>query len=250
MDSLLNDVWIKIIIGVFGVVFPFVWGSFQRRKIGQAEIFHREAHNLNLFKALSDANEKLQIAAASVLIERLEKKPTNQFERSERSTIIRTLISVTKDEGASSELCKFVADNVPRLLGVLDRPKARLGARSPMTDFDWQGARFDRGYWRGIDARGVDFFGAHLVEVGMRNAHLSDAILKQADMRDCVLVGADLQGADLRGADLRGANLESAVLREAKLNSAKYDHNTRFPDGFDPGAALMMASSGAGELAA
>jgi uncharacterized protein YjbI with pentapeptide repeats len=41
-----------------------------------------------------------------------------------------------------------------------------------------------------------------------------------------------LDRADLRKADLSGADLNGAVLK-----GAKYDQNTRWPDGFDPTAA-------------
>jgi hypothetical protein len=238
-----TDIWITVLLTIFGVIFPLIWSSFQRRRIGQAEIFHREAHNLDLFKALSNDNPRLQIAAAAVLVERLGQKPKKDFERSERNVIIRALISVTKGDSASVEVCKFIADNVPRELGVLDRPRSRLGRRSPMSDYDWQHARCKGAYWRGIDARGVDFFGARLISVGMRNAHLSRTILKNAVLQESVLIGADLQGADLRGADLCGANLEGAVLSDARFDEAKYDEKTKFPEGFDPRSALMVWSA-------
>ena len=43
-----------------------------------------------------------------------------------------------------------------------------------------------------------------------------------------------LKGADLRGANLRWANLRGANLRGADLREAKYNANTKWPEGFDP----------------
>ena len=59
------------------------------------------------------------------------------------------------------------------------------------------------------------------------------------------LTGTSFQRADLTGADLRGANLARADLRDTDLSSttltgAHYDAETRFPEGFDPGAAGML----------
>jgi hypothetical protein len=239
-DILTADVWWKALFAVIGIALPLIWGSLQRLKISQEEIFHREAHNLSLFERLAHPNGGVQVSAATVLTARLEQRPKKPFEIAERKAIIKTLISVTKHEGTSVEVCKIVADDVLKALDVLDRPKGSLGRRSAMRNFDWQGVRLYNGYWRGIDARGVDFFRARLVDVGMRNAHLSGAIFKEAILRKCVLTGADLQGADLRGADLRGSSFDAANLQGAKLEGAKYDETTTFPDGFDPDAALMV----------
>ena len=54
------------------------------------------------------------------------------------------------------------------------------------------------------------------------------------------LEGADLEGGDLQGADLRGADLVGADLSQADLKGARYNKNTRFPEGFDPEAAGMV----------
>src|SRR5262249_53152198 len=138
IEILTADVWWKAVLAFIGIALPFVWGSLQRLQLDQAEIFHREAHNLNIFKNLSDANGGMQMAGAAVLIERLRKTPKKEFEISERSAIIRTMISVTKYEGASTELCKTVAEHVADALGAREVPKGRLKAESPMRSFDWQ----------------------------------------------------------------------------------------------------------------
>jgi hypothetical protein len=245
IEIITADVWWKAVLILIAIAIPYIWSSFQRLQLAQNEIFHREAHNLNVFKNLADPNGGTQMAGAAILIERLTKTPKKEFEISERRAIIRTMISITKYEGASTEFCKTVADNVPRALGVLDVPKTRLNSRSPspMREFDWQGVRLYRAFWRGIDARQVDFFGARLVDVGMRDAHLSGAIFKEAVLIECFFEGADLSGADLREADLRGSNFRRTNLQEAKLEGAIYDETTMFPDGFSPEKALMIRSA-------
>jgi hypothetical protein len=56
-----------------------------------------------------------------------------------------------------------------------------------------------------------------------------------ADLRE-----ADLHRTDLSEADLQGANLSGANLSEADLREARYDSDTKFPEGFDPEAAGMV----------
>ena len=51
---------------------------------------------------------------------------------------------------------------------------------------------------------------------------------------------ADLHRTDLSEADLQGANLSGANLSEADLREARYDSDTKFPEGFDPEAAGMV----------
>ncbi len=244
---------IKILLGALTAllaIFGFVWDRLQRRKMRHVEIFHRESHNLRLFRALSDNNQRLQMAAAALLMERLKQESgTKSSAVSDRMAIIRALVSVTKDaptrgrdRGVSPELSKFIADSVPKALRAFMRRGSKLPPRSPLKDYDWQGARLDGAWWQDIDARGVDFFGAHLNGAGMRRAHLAGGVFKGAKLRNSVLVEADLQEADLRGADLCGANLEGAILENAKLEGAMFDGRTKFPAGFDPGAALMVAS--------
>ena len=51
-----------------------------------------------------------------------------------------------------------------------------------------------------------------------------------------IAAGESLEGADLEGVDLQGADLSGANLRWADLREAKYNKDTRFPEGFDPEA--------------
>lgn len=48
---------------------------------------------------------------------------------------------------------------------------------------------------------------------------------------------ADLSRANLSFVNLRGADLSEVNLSETDLREAKYDNNTKWPDGFDPKAA-------------
>lgn len=242
---------IQALLAAFVPIFGLVWERIQRRKMKHLEMFQREAHNLRLFRALSDRNQRLQMAAAAVLMERLNQQPHAKPTRgSDREAILRALISVIKDSpgdsrdrGVSPELSKFIADNVPKALRAFPAREPKAGSTSPMKDYDWQGAHLDGAWWQDIDARGVDFFGAHLSNAGMRRARLVGAVLKQAILRNSTFVGADLRGVDLRGADICGANFEGANLENAKLDGATFDENTKLPAGIDPIAVLMVNSA-------
>ena len=62
----------------------------------------------------------------------------------------------------------------------------------------------------------------------------------ELDLSFSNLSGANLSGADLSGADLRMTNLFKANLSKADLRGARYNKDTKFPEGFDPEAAGMM----------
>ena len=69
---------------------------------------------------------------------------------------------------------------------------------------------------------GVDFRGADMTRVTIKNSNLSgscfaDANLRRADLSRCDLTHADLRGADLTGADLSFADLTGADLSMATL---------------------------------
>jgi len=103
--------------------------------------------------------------------------------------------------------------------------------------------------------RGFDLSGRELSGLDLIGADLIKANLSKANLRGTRLCGANLSGADLRGTDLRGANLRGASpllalaygfsidhdpflilrnLRPALLSEAKYNNQTRWPDGFTP----------------
>lgn len=238
-------------VSIIVAIIPILWSWIQSRKIKQEDLFHRERHNLNLFEVLSNDNHRLQLAAASLLIERLKRPVKTLDDKAERRSILRALISVTKDapsdykdSGISPELRKFVADNiVVQLDSFVNRKSKKRSNLSPMKEFDWQNAHLDRAWWPSIDARGVDFWHASLREIGMSGADLSGAILKDANLENSVLKNAILQNADLRGANLIGTDLTGADFKNARLSNAKYDsQTTKFSDDFDLANTGMIAS--------
>jgi uncharacterized protein YjbI with pentapeptide repeats len=76
----------------------------------------------------------------------------------------------------------------------------------------------------------------------LHGAHLNNANLRQAE------VLADVSNADLSGADLQGADLSKVgtIWQVMSLVGAKYDGDTKWPDGFNPkdrGAILVDNSN-------
>jgi hypothetical protein len=249
--------------GIIGAVLTFVLGAIgwrfnrgQWEKLKQEEILTREKHNLELFQNLGHEYLRVQIAAATVLIQRLntlrQKEQENirvsLAERQERPTIIRVLIAVTKEKARDADgegqraLVKHIADNLILAIGAVV-PEIREGEppvikpRSPLADFDWQGARLTKAWWRRVDACSIDFFEADFSDAGLAEAFLEKAVFYNAKLCNAVLRDADLSGANMCGADLRGTNLFGANLEGTNLEGATYDSNTKWPVDFDPNAA-------------
>jgi hypothetical protein len=98
----------------------------------------------------------------------------------------------------------------------------------------------------------MDMEKAKLVRVDLAEANLAVVGMKGVDLREANLVGANLVMVDLRDADLRGTVMKGidpkarsfaeversspvmAELTQVKLRGAKYDSETKWPDGFDP----------------
>ena len=94
----------------------------------------------------------------------------------------------------------------------------------------------------GSDLRTADLSHADLYGANMSKANLFGAYLFGADLREADLSYADLRKTFLGKTDLRGANLRTANLESVLLEGAWYDHNTMWPEGFDPeawGAVLV-----------
>jgi len=69
---------------------------------------------------------------------------------------------------------------------------------------------------------GIDFRGADMTRVTLKNSNLNgavftNAVLRRADLTRCNLSGADLSGAELTDASLASANLSGARLPFASL---------------------------------
>jgi uncharacterized protein YjbI with pentapeptide repeats len=85
---------------------------------------------------------------------------------------------------------------------------------------------------RSLYLRSASLHGADLSKSNLSKAYLCDANLSKANLSHADLWDANLRDANLRGADLKGTNLGSA-----NLAGAKFDKDTKWPDGFDPIAA-------------
>lgn len=236
---------LTIVISVLGFVIPRRLNAARVEQMRQERELSRERSNLELFRDLASPSGRMQLAAAAVLIQRL----FGQTHRVERKTITDVLVAVMKErprleavdkaQDASSKLVKYIADNIVKALDAVvpDGRKPEPRKQSPLVGPDWQEAQLINIWWKGVDARGIDFFQANFEQAGLAGAFLSKATLYEASLRGAVLTGADLreanlQSADLSGASLVGADLTGANLRDAKLDGILFDASTRWPDGF------------------
>lgn len=89
-------------------------------------------------------------------------------------------------------------------------------------------------YWAMLE--GSDLSGCNFERADLRGANLKDAVLVSANLRGANM-GLDNLGGPTR---LQGANLTGAILNHSNLAGAEYDSDTRFPQGFNPGAAGMI----------
>jgi hypothetical protein len=107
----------------------------------------------------------------------------------------------------------------------------------------------------GEDLHGSKFPGAKMVGANFSKANLSTTFFIGGDVRGASFEVAnvsrtafyetDLRGANFSGADLRGSNFEKARAEKANFSGAifentrlvvTFDHDTVWPDGFDPEA--------------
>lgn len=208
--------------------------ELEDKRLDQDRVLAREKQTLEVFRDLGSNNPRTQIAAASLLLQRLKAQETggteNKLEELERPTIIKVLVSVLKEKRKShiagfDTLRKYIADNLVELLG------------DEIRNYDWQNVNLSKVWWQGVDAAGVDFYQANLQEAGFRGADLTGAVFYEADLSNAVLKEAKLAEANFYGANLDGA----------KLEGAKYDEKTIWPDGFDAeeSGAIRLGPQGA-----
>jgi len=230
--------------------------DIQSDKLVQDLELSRREHDLQTFEALGGKDPRIRIGAVSVLAQRVlelnAKSPLSPIEKEQRRTIIRVLVAVTKYE-KTEEIQKYIADRLKEVLEAEVTPQTPLsGDRSPMADFDLQGARLTNAWWKNVDLRSVDLYGATLERAGMAGSYLGKTVLKKANLKnatlwnpgagpahaeevnlehanltnarcqnlcfkDAKLSWADFGGADLTGADFRGATLDRTVLRNATM---------------------------------
>lgn len=141
------------------------------------------------------------------------------------------------------------------------------GAQISKSDLSGANLRYAdlRGVWINLtilvsaDLRGANLAGASMIGSDLTGAYLNEAVLVGAN-----LVGANLRGADLRGADLRQTILvatpelvarekmidpelramsesqwKELALGDTVLEGARYDDQTRFPQGFTPPTSMI-----------
>ena len=90
------------------------------------------------------------------------------------------------------------------------------------------------------DLSGRFLFAADLAQANLNSANLNGANLRYSSLEGANLRKANLSEADLTGADLRAADLREADLSGTDLRRAKYNRNTKWPDGFDLKAAEVI----------
>ena len=231
---------IALLIYVFGRSLSNKFTETQDAKLQQDKDFAREKHMLELFEKLAQDNPKLQLAAASVLLQRLCEYNTGSVEprdvEREKPIILQVLMDVLKDPQAPETLLKIIADRI--VIGleakVPDRMQPQHDKPSPIEDLDFQKTRIINAWWKRIDARGIDFFDAKLINCGLREAFLNNAVFFHASLEGSTLREANLTDCDLREANLAGCDLRGAKLEGAKLEGATYDSSTKWPSDFNP----------------
>jgi hypothetical protein len=203
--------------------------AISQKRLDQDKALARESKTLEVLRDLGHANPRTQIAAASLLLQRLSsyrrKGELDELEQLERPTIIKVLVSVLKEKGPGSDsfdtLRKYIADNLVRVID------------GEMHEYDWQNTNLSKVWWKGVDARGVDFYQANLEKSGLREAHLEGAVFYEADLKGAVLRDAHVEGTNFFGARLDGVD----------LRGAKYDEKTTWPEDFRPeGHGAVRAS--------
>ncbi len=212
--------------------------ELQSRKLTEEIRISRSEHDFKLFEALGSHEPRIRLGAASELGQRvhelnersssssISEQERNSCER-ERMTIVSVLIAVTKHEN-NEELQKHIADLIVEVLKAHTKTSAKE-PNSPLAKFDFQAARLTNAWWKGVDARGSDFYKACLVRAGLANSQLSKAIFKNADLREATLREADAEEVNFEGADMsdikaQRANLKHAVLKNANLKNANLSH--------------------------
>lgn len=234
------------LIWILGRSFTDKISKNQDAKLQQDKELSREIHNLELFRGLSDENPRIQLAAASVLMQRLlsfrNKRKDGVLEKSEemeQPTILQVLLAITKEDpvddvSAPKALWKLIADNlVIAVDAIIAENKEPSSRQSPLISMDFQKSHLANAWWKRVDARGVDFFKADLSHSGMAESFLMNTIFYQSNLEGSVLRKADLRNADLRNANIKGAIFSNAKLEGADLTGAKYNSKTIWPDDFD-----------------
>ena len=264
LAGILGGVAGSLVIGGLGMLISNRLNSARVRQMRQDWELERERNNIELFRDLASPIGHQQRVAAAMLTQRLFPLArarskgalgADSYETVEFNTMLDVLVAVIKEKpkpGSGDQpaqeptLGKDIADKMVRALGAVvpEGEEPPSGSLSPLAGQDWQGAQLVNVWWKRVDARGIDFFGANFERAGLAEAFLRGATFYGANLQRAVLRGADLRGANLEGADLTGAtllgaNLTDAKLRGAKLDGVRADATTRWPAGFHLPAARV-----------
>jgi hypothetical protein len=228
-----------IFLGIIGIFLNITLKRTQKGKMEQEKKLGREKHILELFRELGSDKPQIRMGAASILLQQLkkavkEKKAKDDEQKYELPMIASVLIAATKHE-KEPKIQKYIADNIAVSLDAIvpDKKEAPDTPESPLKSYDFQYTKLNDAWWRRIDARGVDFFGASLKKAGLRKAFLNGAILMEANLEMATLREADLAEADLTGAilvkaDLRDVDLSDSTIDGADFRGAKFNEGTKF----------------------
>lgn len=140
-----------------------------------------------------------------------------------------------------------------------DRARIYSLEKSDYTGASFSGATFADGNFssgrsnKGMKLSGKKLDGAAFNGSDMAGADFENAGLRDAGFRSVLLSGANFKGADLTGADftpdkfnraptdLSGADFMGAKVENVKWTGAQFDCETRFPAGFKPAQAGIIA---------
>lgn len=210
-------------------------------KMKQDKELAREQHLLAVFKELGSGDSQIRIGAAAILIQRLTKIKKENESDEERiydlPMFASALLAQTKQE-KEEKIQKYIADGMVKALGAIvpdeeEAPDPEKKSPLKIYNLDFQNAKLYDAWWRRVDAREVDFFGASIVKASLREAFLQKAVFQSANLSNAILCGAKLEGtnfanANLRKADLRNVDFSDSTVDGADFREAKFDEETKF----------------------
>lgn len=213
--------FVTVSIGLAGIGL----NKTQREKMKQEQSHAREKHLLEIFHDLGDEkSSRVRLGAVAILVQKIARITAPDFvakedDKRDLPTMVSVLIAASKQEPVI-EIQKQIADGLAKALGAIVSGAEPSTEKSPLSGYDFQGAKLGNAWWKKVDARGIDFYKAEFFQAGLREAFLSRAVLQEANLKKSILVEARLEEADLQRADLTNARLSRANLRNAKLGGA------------------------------
>lgn len=112
--------------------------------------------------------------------------------------------------------------------------------RASLRDANFSGSSFVRARAPNLSAERASLAGLRAAGADFDGSNFAAADFTKADLRATRMGQADLAGATLLNADLRGADFSRANLAGARLKGARVDCATRFPQGFNADAAMVI----------